>query len=109
MSIPHLANLALSRFLPRRSNNSRRGGPQEAAEAGALHVARYRAGGGMPQAIAHSAQSADRTVEFVRLGRESLSLDARPAVRKHVERLEAIDISKSFAILTSSRLEVASP
>jgi hypothetical protein len=51
-------------------------------------MARRRAGGGVPQAVAHGAQLADRAVELVRLGREHLAVDARLALgREHARDL----------------------
>lgn len=43
------------RLFPSRSNGTRGGGPQEAEERGAFHVARRTAGSGVPQAVAHGA------------------------------------------------------
>ena len=45
-----------------RSNNSRRGGPQNAAERGTCHVPRRAAGSGMAQAVTHLGQFADGPV-----------------------------------------------
>ena len=47
--------MILSSPLVARSNSSRRGGMQEAAEGGAFHVPRRRAGSGVAQAVAHGA------------------------------------------------------
>ena len=49
-------------------------------------MARRGAGSGVPQAVAHGAQFADRPVQLVRLGREHLPVDARPPVRREHER-----------------------
>ena len=70
---------SLTRIIQLRANCARCHRPQDAAESGAFHVTRRGAGGGVPQAVAHGAQFADRPVEFVRLGREHLPVDARPA------------------------------
>jgi len=50
-------------------------------------VARRRTSGGVPKTLAHGAQLADRLVELVGLGREHLSVDSRPPVRKHAHNL----------------------
>ena len=107
------------RPLPSPAKRSRRGSPQNSPELRALHVAWRRTSSGMPQAIPHGSQSADRPVQFLRLVREHLPLNPRPPVRSEHERISSsekpaarpteISASRSSTSGSNSRLNPRRP
>ena len=71
------------RIVTGRSVPSRIGrrGAHQSSKTRAFHVARRRAGRGVPQTVAQGAEPADGAVEFSGLGREQVPIDRRAAVR----------------------------
>ena len=70
----------------RRPNRALRGRAQEPPKRPAFHVTPRRAGGGVPQSIAHRAKLADPSVELVGFRSEQFSIDARRSMRREHAR-----------------------
>lgn len=66
--------------LSARPGSFRRHNPKDAAERGAFDMARCGASGRVPEPVAHSAQFANRRIQFVGFCRRHLAVDARLAV-----------------------------